>query len=180
MWRSQRALTQLIGEHVERRSAMEPRDVYKLLYQGILGLEHLVASPEGFAARLRAEYEGVSADNAELLWETVRPDGTLGRLNLRPFKAREGDVELLTAACLHTAGQVWGTPDELRAAWATFADLCRAGQWPAFSLPEVLAFSAWIEEREYPAAHHSSRYREEYRPAYRLVASEFLELQFRP
>ena len=165
---------------------MEPRDVYKLLYQGILGLEHLVASPEDFAARLRAEYEDVSADNTKPLWEAVRPDGTLGRLNLRPFKAREGDVELLTAACLRTAGQVWGMPDELRAAWATFVELCRAGQWPAFSLPEVLAFSVWLEDGAYPAAHHSPRYREAYRPAYRLVALEFLELighserQFRP
>jgi len=154
---------------------MESRDVYKLLYQGILGLEHLVASPEDFAARLRAEYEGVSADNTEPLWEAVRPDGTLGRLNLRPFRAREGDVEQLTAACLRTAGQVWGTLDELRAAWATFVELCRAGQWPDF-LPEVLAFSAWIEDGGYPVAHHSPRYREANRPAYRLVAWEFLEL----
>jgi hypothetical protein len=176
MWHSQTAMTQLIGGHVERRPAMEPRDVYKLLYQGILGLEHLVASPEDFATRLRAEHKAVSPDDAELLWEAIRPDRTLGRLNLRPFKAQRGDVELLTAACLRTAGRVWGTPDELRAAWATFADLCRAGQWPAFSLPKVLAFSAWIEDRGYPAAHHSPRYRETYRPAYRLVGRELLDL----
>jgi hypothetical protein len=164
----------LIDEHVARYPAMAPRDVYKLLYQGVLGLAHLVASPEGFAGRLRAEVEGVSASDADPLWEAVRPDRALGRLNLRPFKAGGGDVERLVAACLRTAARDWGTPDELRAAWTAFVDLCRAGQWPAFSLPEVEAFAAWVEGRGYPVAHHSARYREAYRPAYRLVASEFL------
>jgi len=176
MWHSPAALGELIGGHVERYPAMAPRDVYKLLYQGVLGLAHLLASPEAFVERLRTEVEGVSAGDADPLWETVRPDGRLGRLNLRPFKAQGGDVEQLVAACLQTAERTWGTPDELRAAWATFVDLCRAGQWPVFSLPEVEVFSAWVEEQGYPVAHHSARYREAYWPAYRLVSSEFLPL----
>lgn len=172
MWRSPTALAQLISGHLERYPAMELRDVYKLIYQGVLGLEHLVTLPEEFAARLRAEYKAVSPDDAEPLWQPVRPDGTLGRLNLRPFKARGGDVDLLVVACLQTAERVWGRPEELRAAWATFVDLCRAERWRAFLLPKVLAFSAWLEDHGYPTIHHSARYREAHRPAYRLVASD--------
>jgi hypothetical protein len=132
---------------------MEPRDVYKLLYQGILGLKHLVASPGEFATRLRTEYEVVCSDDSGPLWEAVRPDWRLGRLNLRPFKARGGDVEL----------------EELRAAWATFVAVCQAGQWQVFALPEVLAFSVWLTDHGHPTVHHSARYREAYEPAYRLV-----------
>jgi hypothetical protein len=153
---------------------MTPRDVYKFLYQGILGLGHLVASTDEFAARLRAEYEAVSSEDVEVLWEAVRLDGALGRLNLRPFKAWGGDIDLLIAACLQTAERSWGTPEELRAVWAGFVELCRAGQWQTFPLPEVLAFSAWLENHGYPVAHHSAQYREAHRPAYRLVSSEFL------
>jgi len=142
MWKSRMSLARLIAEHVARHPVMEPCDVYKLLYQGMLGPKHLVASPEDFAARLRTEYETVPSCAAEPLWEPVRPDGALVRLNLRPFKARGGDVEQLITACLQTAERTWGTPEELRAAWATFVELCRAGQWEVFPLPAVLAFSA--------------------------------------
>jgi hypothetical protein len=173
MWK-RASLTLLIDEHLARHPVMEPRDVYKLLYQGVLGPEHLVASPEDFTARLRTEYEAVPPCAAELLWEPVRPDGALGRLNLRPFKAGWGDVERLVSACLRTARQAWGTPEELRAVWATFVELCRAGQWKVFPLPEVLAFSAWLEENGYLPIHHSAGYKKASIPAYRLVCSKSL------
>jgi hypothetical protein len=176
MWCSQTALVQLIDGHLQRYPAMKPRDVYKLLYQGIMGLEHLVVSPEEFAARLRTEYRTASPSDVEPLWETVRPDGALGRLNLRPFRMQQGDLESLVVACLRTAQRVWGAPEDLHGAWRTLVALCQSGQWEAFPLPEVLAFSARLEEQAYPAVHHSARYREAYRPAYRLVGREFLGL----
>lgn len=83
-------------------------------------------------------------------------------------------MEQLIATCLWTAGQAWGTPEELRAAWATFVELRRAGQWEVFPLPEVLAFSSWLEEHGYPPVHHSAGYKEASTPAYRLVCSKFL------
>jgi hypothetical protein len=41
MWK-RAFLTYLIDEYLARHPAMEPRDVYKLLYQGVLGPEHLI------------------------------------------------------------------------------------------------------------------------------------------
>lgn len=173
MW-GQASLARLIEEHITRHPALEPHDVYKLLYQGVLGPEHLIASPDDFAAQLRAEYEAVSPDKAEPLWEPIRPDGALVRLNLRPFKARGGDVERLITACLQTAKRPWETPERLREAWATFVELCQTGTWETFPLLEVLATSAWLEEQGYPPVHHSVGYKTASRPAYRLVCSEFL------
>lgn len=167
-------LTRLIDEHLACHLAMEPRDVYKFLHQGVLGPEHLVASPEDFAAWLRAEYEVVHSCAAEPLWEPARTDGALVRLNLRPFKARGGDVEWLASAGLETAEWAWGTPEELRVAWATFIGLCQAGTWETLPLAEVLAFSAWLEEHGYPPVHHSAGYKKASKPAYRLICSEFL------
>jgi hypothetical protein len=142
--------------------------VYKLLYQGILGPEHLIAEPEVFTARLLAEYETVPAAADELLYEPVRPDGRLLRVNLRPFKARRGDLDRLLDACLEAARVRWGTPGDLRAAWAAVADACQAGRWP--HLGEVATFSAWLDAHGYPAVYHSPRYRQAYRPAYRLIS----------
>ncbi len=174
MWKSRMSLARLIAEHMARHPVMEPCGVYKLLYQGVLGPEHLIASLEDFAARLRTEYEAAPSCAAEPHWEPVRPDGALVRLNLRFFKAGRGDVERLITACLQTAERTWGTPEELRAAWATFVELCRAGQWEVFPLPEVLAFSAWLGEQDYPSVHHSVGYKKASKPVYRLICSEFL------
>jgi hypothetical protein len=170
MWDSPAAVVRLIDDHLARYPAMQPADVHKLLYQGVLGPEHLIASPEAFAARLRVEYGAVPPDVVDPLWEPVRPDGALGRVNLRPFKARGGDVERLIAACLETAGRTWGKPAGLRAAWATFVELCQSGRWAAFPLAGVLAMSDRLEAEGFPPIHHSITYRQAYRPAYRLVA----------
>jgi hypothetical protein len=174
MWEAL-GLERLIEEHRSRHAAMAVQDVYKLLYQGVLGPEHLVASAEGFAARLRAEYEAVPTQEEELLWEAVRPDGELVRVNLRPFKARGGDVDKLIAGCLQTAAQPWGTVEELRAAWACFVALGQSGRWSEFPAAEALALTAWLEEQGWPALHHSAGYREANWPAYRVIMQTLRE-----
>ena len=173
-WRSPTALACLVDAHLSRYPLMQPEDVYKLLYQGILGPEHLISSPEEFAARLQEEYDVVFPEDVEPLWEAVRPDGALGRVNLRPFKAKLGSPAALARACLETARQVWGAPQDLREAWATFVSLCQPGRWIVFSLPQVLELAVGLEERDYPAVHHSQRYAEAYRPSYRLVGREWI------
>ena len=173
-WRSPTALACLLDAHLSRYPLMQPEDVYKLLYQGILGPEHLISSPKEFAARLQEEYDVVFPGHAEPLWEAVCPDGALGRVNLRPFKAKSGSPVALARACLETARQVWGAPQDLREAWATFVSLCRSGRWVAFSLPQVLDRASGLEEQGYPAVHHSQRYAQAYRPAYRLVGREWI------
>jgi hypothetical protein len=167
-------LAWLIDQHCQRYPALEPRDVYKLLYQGLRGPEHLIASPADFAARLGAEYQSVDPDETALLWETVRSDGELGRVHLGPFKARSDDLIGLTQACLTTARHPWGTIDDARAAWGAFVAGCQTGRW-AFPLPQVLELTRWLEEHGYPPVHHSEVYRGAYHPAYRLVGRAWMQ-----
>lgn len=175
MWAAPGAVGHLVDEHLARYPLMQPSDAYKLLYQGVRGPEHLVTSPEAFAARLRAEYRAVVPAAGEGLWEVVRPDGALGRLNLRPFSACAGDLDALIDACLETADRSWGTLAELQAAWMAFVGDWRRGRWAAvFAQDDVLVLSRRLEEEGYPPVHHSLAYREAYRPAYRLVRREHL------
>jgi len=167
-------IAQLIDQHCQRYPALEPRDIYKLLHQGLRGPEHLVASPDDFARRLQAEVQSVDADDHELLWEAIRPDGQLGRVHLRRFKAESGDLAALTQACLMTARQNWGTTEQVQATWAVFVTACRTGRW-AFPLAQVLDLTRWLEERGYPSVHHSAAYRSAYHPAYRLLGRVWLD-----
>lgn len=173
MWNEPDPVTALISEHLTRRPAMQPRDVYKLLYQGVRGPEHIISSPQAFREYLIAEWQALNPGGDDPLTESIRPDGTLLRLNLRPYKAAGGSLETLNAACLETARRPWGTQVELQQAWEAFVDSCRAGSWPNWTLQEVETFTSLLQENNFPPAHHSDRYRELYQPAYRLVAAGF-------
>jgi len=150
--------------------SMEPRDVYKLLYQGALGPEHNVVDENAFRERLLAEYAPLEACPEERLSESVRPDGSLLRINLRAFKFRDGDLESLIAACLSAARREWGGSGDLRLAWGSFCGLCQEGRWPGFAPASLSDCSVWLKARGYPAVHHSPIYRSCYHPSYRLIA----------
>ena len=88
-------LVELLKQHLSWYPLMEPRDIYKLLYQGVMGSEHLISSPEAFSQYLLEEFEPLPLDRSERLLEPVRPDRTLFRVNLRAYKYHQQHVSLL-------------------------------------------------------------------------------------
>lgn len=179
MWQKADQVLALIQEHLARRPFMAPRDVYKLLYQGVRGPEHIIASPQVFAERLQAEWSAVEPADDDPLLESIHPDGALLRLNLRPFKAAGGDLKDLTAAYLETGQCAWGTQAELQMVWEQWVTACRTQSWPNLNMEALELFSAWARTQGFPAVHHSEPYSRQYRPAYRLVAVD-IGLQLLP
>ncbi len=160
----------LIAQHLRQYPAMTAQDVYKLIYQGVLGPEHLMPSPEAFTAVLQAELAGLQAGRGEALLEPVRPDGALSRINLRAWLSLGRPLDDLTAECLSAGRRAWGTPAGLRQVWAHFTALARRGDFPAIVPAQVAALQAQLEAAGFPALHHSKIYTGRYQPAYRLVA----------
>lgn len=159
-------------EHLARRPAMEPRDVYKLLYQGVRGPGHIIISTQAFTERLAAEWHALDPAEDDPLWESIRPDESLLRLNLRPFKAAGGHLDELLHACLETGRRSWGGPAEFQAVWEQCVAVCSTHPWPGLDWDTIATFTAWIGVQGFPPVHHSERYRSLYRPAYRLVAGD--------
>lgn len=161
---------------------MQPRDVYKLLFQAALGIEHLISSPEIFSTGLQDELAHLTFGGNDPLVEPVRPDAALVRVNLRPYKARGGVFAALRDACLQTALHSWGTEALLLEAWDTFR---KAGErqawrrWPGLAPEKVAQFHARLIRLKFPAVHHSEGYRQAYCPAYRLVSATELEGLFK-
>lgn len=170
------SLLAIISAHLARRPGMQPRDVYKLLYQSVRGPEHIIASPQAFTQWLKEEWQGLDFSHPDPLVESIRPDGSLLRLNLRPFKASGGSLEVLADACLETGRESWGTQADLETAWHDLLAGWRKDPLPDLSLDGLEAFTRWLEAEGFPAVHHSEQYRSLYRPAYRLVAGH-LSLQ---
>jgi hypothetical protein len=165
----------LIGEHLRRRPLMEPQDVYKLLYQGILGPEHLFTSQDTFRERLKKECKELALGGADSLLEPVRPDGELVRVNLAPYLAVGGDIEKLVQACLETVNTSWGSLEFLKQAWNIYTDRIAEGRPDEKTIAMITTFTNVIENQSYPAVHHSDRYRRTYQPAYRLAGMALIE-----
>lgn len=173
-WENQ--LPALMAGQLELRPQMQAQDAYKLLYQGVRGAEHLIAGEgQDFAQRLHEELESLEPRADEPLIESIHPAGRLQRLNLGPFKARQGDAAQLLAACLDAARQYRGTAEELEEVWTLFVRVYREGVWLGWELPDLDDFTRRVVSDDFPAVHHSVVYRSTYKPAYRLVQGRILD-----
>ena len=164
----------LLQLHLGWYPLMELRDVYKLLYQGVMGAEHLMPSREEYTRYLQSEFEPLQPDPTGRLLEPIRPDGALYRLNLRALKSRQLGLDTLISYLLETAHMITGTRSELEGVWDAFSQLCNQGQINNFDRASIEQFTRWLEGLDYPAIHHSQTYSREYQPAYRLLAARFI------
>ncbi len=177
IWKMQTEVFNLIISHFNRYPKMEIQDVYKLLYQGALGPEHIIDSQESFEARLKKELEEMEPLAGDIpLWENIRPDGELVRINLAPFRAKGGTEQNLATLCFWTASSFNGVRNDLIDAWNTFGRICGDNRIRKFSSENYSTYSSFLEKNNYPAVSHSEIYRNSYHPAYRLVRREFLAL----
>ena len=168
------SLLELLKLHLGWYPLMEPRDVYKLLYQGVMGSEHLLASQLEFIRYLRSEFEPLKTDPGQILFEPIRTDGKLFRVNLRSYKSRWLGLDSLFSPLIETAQLITGTQGELRMVWQDFIQLCTNGQFVNFKLDTLQQFSCWLEQIEFSAVHHSEVYEHNYQPAYRLISARFI------
>ncbi len=161
----------LLLEHRERRPLMRGTDYYKLLYQGVFGVGHIMG--DGAWGWLTKEADGLDLDDQpdEPLVETISADGAMVRVNLRPYLRGGHHLEALFDAMKATA-LVEGSTDEFMEAWTVLIELVHEG------LIEI--YPSELEEelrgKGVTPHHHSEAYREAYSPAYRVVKRETLHL----
>jgi hypothetical protein len=163
----------VVQEHLRRHPAMQIEDVYKLVHQAAFGNGHLMTDEAGARAYLQSELDSVSSDASEPLVEALSPDGSVVRVNLRPFKARGGDVKSLADAMIASANRFVPQPGRFERWWQDIVDAAAAGAVP-FDAAALRSFGAEKKAEGYPAIHHSAEYESRSRPAYRVVLKELL------
>jgi hypothetical protein len=162
---------ELFEQHLVWYPRMELRDVYKLVYQGTMGSEHLITSPQAFISYLNEEFEPLQADPSERLLEPIRPDQSLFRINLRPYKALNLPVDVLVPGMLETAQVFKSDLEGFKHAWMGFGKACEQGQVSRFKVGDFHTFTVWVEGLGFPALHHSEAYCLAFQPAYRLISA---------
>ncbi len=167
-------LRRILTDQVARYSQMEIQDLYKLLFQGVMGSGHAISSPDTARAWLERELESLPKGPDEPMIDLISPDGDIVRVNLRPFMQSGGDTSSLLNAFVRTANEHRGTTERLRLYWSFAERLAEDGHLP-FKQTDMRGFFKRMEEDGFPAVHHSTRYENAYHPAYRVIKQDFLE-----
>lgn len=167
-------LYQILTSHITRYASIQVQDVYKLLHQAALGSEHAVRDEQVARDCLERELAEMGAGPDDPLMDPLSPDGQILRVHLRPYLRAGKDPETLLQAFIRTANEWHASPERLKEYGAAAARLAQAGKGP-IRREEIEAFFAKMEEQDFPAVHHSEVYERLYRPAYRVVARQFLE-----
>lgn len=163
---------EIICAHARRYPCWQIVDIYKLAYQAVFGAEHALRDVRAARAYLEDEWAHLPTGLIQApLFEPLRPDGRLGRLHLRSYKAQGGDLTELFRRWMLTAERVHGTVDALREVWREVECVARSGELP-FAMSELDAFWNAQAAQGFPPVHHSSAYRSAYAPAYRVVLAE--------
>lgn len=163
----------LLGQ-ARRFPLWQVQDVYKLILQAAKGSEHAMINREHARTWLEQELAFLLPVHfAEPLIEPINTDGSIVRLNLRPFARLKLPASLLLESFLRTASEYYGSNAQLE--YFASQALTLSGEILPDAKPcELEDFFTEMKEKGYAAVHHSKIYTSEYVPAYRVILRDFL------
>jgi hypothetical protein len=145
-------------------------DAYKYIYQATRGGEHAAPDRESAKQWLDNEWQGLGVRLPnEPTWEHLCPDGSIGRLNLRPFRDEGGKADDVLDAFLQSAREYKTEPATFTNAWAELGKRLKKSPIGSVTHSEWKRLDADMKKKNYPAVHHSDEYKKANRPAYRIL-----------
>jgi hypothetical protein len=163
---SWRRVAEFVSEHKVIRPEMRARDAYKLLYQGVFGVGHIMGPGAWDYLQSEAKSVDLSDQPGEPLMESVSLDGSIVRVNLRPFISEGYPLNKLMEAMRES--DIAGNPQVFLESWDTFAELVWSSQLD-FEHNEVDTINKALDRSKPQPMHHTQQYRDSYHPAYRVV-----------
>jgi hypothetical protein len=163
---------QIVYTQIERYPQMQIEDLYKLVHQAALGNIHLGVDTSTIRNYLLNEMEKIEASEKGELVEDISQDG-LVRVNLRPFKAKNGNPGKLLEAMVKTAQTFQPDKEKIIQYWKVIVNMAEENSIP-FNKSQLESFFKKMQAADFPAIHHSEEYSEMYRPAYRVILKAYL------
>lgn len=167
------ALLDFVQPIFKADTAVGMKDAYKWLFQATRGGEHAAPSREAAKAWLDKEWTSLGAEvPGEDEWSPLCPDGSIGRMNIRPFKKRGGKTDDLVNGFVQSASDFRSEPADFLAAWNELGKRLRKSKIGRLTHKEWLKLEKEMKAKDYPAVHHSGGYNNLRRPAYRVITLE--------
>ena len=168
--RNQKTRQNLI-QHYKNYPNLQAEDVFKYLFQSALGCEHLVSSEEAALSYIQREYATLSKTEPP---KTESLDGDYSRVYLSHLNDGLTPKTLAKLFCLSAKKEERGKAlleEKIQVA----QELVANGVLP-LDVDDFNKKLAMWKELGYPAVHHSNAFRQEYHPAYRVIANRYVDL----
>ena len=159
----------ILLENFKRYPKMTSRDVFKLLYQSAFGCEHMVSSLQMAEEGIVREAAGRKVSGAPLIEPLC---GNYSRVSLDYLLYGLSQSTLAKLFVLSSKKEENGG-NRLKEMIKDACELVNCGDLPLDKTAFEKALLDW-ESRGFPSLHHSSEYRQEYSPAYRVISNEFV------
>ena len=154
-----------------RAPAMRIEDAYKWLFHATQGGDHAVgeddSGPRQWMIREWANLTSPMPNEREVV--PLDPQGRLIRVNLRPFRARGGDSEMLLAVFVSSARQFRPNRREFISSWNELGKRLQRSSIGKLTSREWRRLDRETKVLGYAAIHHSPWYESQAKPAYRVV-----------
>ena len=160
---------ELLKWHINRRPAMKARDAYKLIYQGIFGVGHILKAEALTMLVDEAKRVDLNDNNTEDWVEKLPPDGSMIRVNLRPHIMKGfslNDLFKMMQSSVNTLNL-----QDFIDTWNLLVEMVMEGK-VSIDRTDVINLDLCIDRVDPRPFHHTNEYREAYKPSYRVVALE--------
>ncbi len=160
---------ELLVSHYRKYPSLKIQDLFKFLFHSAMGCEHLVPSLEIATEYLKSEYE-TSEHKNDVITEDL--DGGYCRVHLSVLN-NGMSAETLAKLFFLSAKKEENGREELMVKLDRARKLILDGTLPL----DINEFDTSLEEWKkagFPAIRHSSSFREEYKPSYRVVSKRFI------
>ncbi len=171
--KSQDSYSNILLEEIIRHPHSTVEDIYKFIHQGAFGSEHAVKDTAAAKKWLETEAAELNFSIKDNLFDYLTEDGTIVRVNLRPYINNNYDLNTLFDAFIKTANTYNGSIKKFKSYWKSAEALAKSGKL-SVTLSELKSFYKLQEEKGFPAIHHSQLYKSKYKPAYRVVNLQHL------
>ncbi len=151
--------------HREQYPDLQAEDIVKFIFQGMLGVGHLLGPRASVEAYIAEEMAGQVPDPGQPLTEALSPGWC--RLNLRRAMAEGLTPELIAKMMAAEQPERVFTRPDVRQVCAEYAQ--------ETGLPEIAEIAALLDDPRWLPS-HSDSYRERCRPAYRVIPADWAPL----
>ncbi len=159
-----------LEEQLKLHPSMQMQDVIKLCYQAAYGAEHMLRDVEMARKYFEGEWERTEAADIPL-FENI--SDTYCRANIGAWKCQGKSRDQLFGLFVRTAERKAHDEAAVRELLAEAAVILAESQ-TEFTVEEFQRYCQEYMAAGAPAMHHSDRYRECEKPAYRLVRRDLL------
>ncbi len=162
----------VINYHVDKYPGLKPQDIYKVIYQSVMGPYHLGKCRNTIYNSLKSEMKEISPEPDLDLREVIAPDRKYTRIDLRRFKSERGDLHLLSEIIYQSSEK--SDKNQLIAALEQVNELIKDNKID-YNMEDWTNYYQQVKKNDYPVPHHSNYYIEFYLPSYRVVNTSIWE-----